>query len=175
MRQLLLSRLEKVLKRVIKFILAPAALLLMVTIGYDYFSHQIEPYPFRCSTFTHYDLSRKEGKRMDFSVTQDLRFENKDSGYLLLNGQAISGSETMVINRRIVLSSGNKTDYDTYRYAISEIVTSATDNTPDSLFTMLLSELTLDPSYLQLDVDKIDKHSYLIGGPLSYLFTCQRY
>jgi len=26
-----------------------------------------------------------------------------------------------------------------------------------------------------LDVDKIDKNTYIIGGPISYLFTCQRY
>jgi len=81
----------------------------------------------------------------------------------------------MIVNRRIVLSGGNKIDSDTYRYNISNTITSPTDTTPDSMFNMLLAELTLDHSYLQLSVDKVDNKSYLIGGPLSYLFTCQRY
>ncbi|MHA6313525.1 MULTISPECIES: FidL-like protein [Pantoea] len=163
------------MKRSIAFILAPAALLLMVTVGFDYFSSRIEPFPFRCSTFTHYDLSRNEGSRIEFQLTQDLRFDSKNSGYLLLNGQAVADSKTTIVNRRIVLSRGEKVDYDTYRYAINDIVSASTDTTPDAVFTLLLAELTLDPSYLQFDVDKIDARSYLIGGPLSYLFTCQRY
>nr|WP_141653830.1 FidL-like protein [Erwinia billingiae] len=46
---------------------------------------------------------------------------------------------------------------------------------PDTLFNKLLAELTLDHSYVQLSVDKVDDKSYLIGAPLSCLFTCKRY
>lgn len=156
------------------FIVVLAALV-MLLIGTDYFRKRTEAFPFRCATFTRYDLSRKEGNHLDFAVTQDLRFQNHDSGYLLLNGQVTSGNNTTLLNRRLILNTGDKIDYDTYRYQIGKIIASSTDTTPDPVFNMLLSELTLDPSYLQLDVVKVDEKTFLIGGPLSYLFTCQRY
>jgi len=149
--------------------------LVILLASIDYLRHQADSFPFRCATFTRYDLSRKEGGHLDFNVTQDLRFQNRNSGYFLLNGQVTSGEVTTLLNRRINLTTGDKIDYDTYRYKISEIITASTDNTPDKTFNMLLAELTLGPSYLQLDVIKVDDKSYLIGGPLSYLFTCQRY
>lgn len=158
----------------IAFIVVLAALV-MLLIGTQYIRNTADSFPFRCATFTRYDLSRKEGNRLDFNVTQDLRFQNRNSGYLLLNGQVISGDNTTLLNRRLILTTGDKIDYDTYRYKISQIITSATDTTPDAIFNILKAELTLDPSYLQLDVVKVDEKSYLIGGPLSYLFTCQRY
>jgi len=156
------------------FIVVLAALI-MLLIGTDYFRKRTEAFPFRCATFTRYELSRKEGNHLDFAVTQDLRFQNHDSGYLLLNGQVTSGNNTTLLNRRLILNNGDKIDYDTYRYQIGKIITSSTDTTPNVIFNMLLAELTLDPSYLQLDVVKVDEKSFLIGGPLSYLFTCQRY
>ncbi|MGJ0193842.1 FidL-like protein [Pantoea sp. RRHST58] len=156
------------------FILLLAALIVLL-IGTDYFRKRAEAFPFRCNTFTRYDLSRKEGSHLDFAVTQDLRFQDRDSGYLLLNGQVTSASNTTLLNRRLILTKGEKIDFDTYRYQIEKVITSSTDNTPDSTFNMLLAELTLDPSYLQFDVVKVDEKSYLIAGPLSYLFTCQRY
>lgn len=159
----------------ITLILTLAALLLVTFIGINYYSQRDEVFPFRCSTFSHYDLSRKEGERIDFLVTQDLRFEKNNAGYLLLNGQVNGGDSTTLLNRRIVLIGGGKTGADTYRYKIDKIITSSTDTTPDALFNLLLAEITLDPSYLQLDVDRVDDNTYLIGGPLSYLFTCQRY
>lgn len=158
----------------ISFAIVVAALVVL-SIALDYFSNRAETFPFRCATFTRYDLSRKEEKHLDFAVTQDLRFQNRDSGYLLLNGQATNGDETTLLNRRIILTRGDKVDYDTYRYQIGKIITSSTDTTPDATFNTLLAELTLDPSFLQLNVIKVDEKSYLIGGPLSYLFTCQRY
>ena len=151
------------------------ALLILLTASVVTYSKRAETYPFRCSTFTRYDLSRKDDARREFAVTQDLRFINADSGYLLLNGQVTDGEKVTTLDRKINLSGGGKIDSDTYRYRIDKIVPSTTDNTPDSLFNLLLAELTLDPSYLQLDVTKVDHNAYLVGGPLSYLFTCQRY
>lgn len=162
------------MKRSITVMVVLAALV-MLLIGTDYFRKRTEAFPFRCATFTRYELSRKEGSHLDFAVTQDLRFQNYDSGYLLLNGQVTSGDNTTLVNRRLILTKGGKIDYDTYRYQISKIITSSTDTTPDTVLNMLLAELTLGPSYLQLNVVKVDEKSYLIGGPLSYLFTCQRY
>ncbi|MEM6162503.1 FidL-like protein [Erwinia sp. P6884] len=146
-----------------------------LSIGIFWFTHRAESYPFRCATYTRYDLSRSEGNKLEFAVTQDLRFQNKNSGYLLINGQVTSGENISTLNRRIVLTEGEKIDYDTYRYQITKTITSSTDTTPDNLFNALLAELTLDPAYLQLNIDKVDESAYLISGPLSYLFTCQRY
>lgn len=152
-----------------------AAILLLIFAGINHFKPRTTDLPFRCSAFSRYDLSRNDIKKIEFTVSQDLRFINADSGYLLLNGQAIVGDEVTTLNRRIALSAGNKIDNDTYRYKIRTIINSTNDTTPDNLFNLLLAEITLDPGYLQLDITQVDKKTYLIGGPLSYLFTCQRY
>ncbi|MDQ1215024.1 FidL-like protein [Pantoea anthophila] len=152
-----------------------AILLLAIFAGINFYRYQESDLPFRCSAFSRYDLSRQEGKRIEFAVSQDLRFIDAHSGYLLLNGQVTFGDAVTTLNRRIALSEGNKIDSDTYRYKIRTIVTSTNDTTPDAVFNQLLAEITLDPSYLQLDVRQLDQHAYLISGPLSYLFTCKRY
>lgn len=139
------------------------------------FKRQDNDLPFRCSAFSRYDLSRHEGKRLDFYVSQDLRFIDPHSGYLLLNGQVTAGDTVTVLNRRIALSNGNRIEKNTYRYKIRTIVTATNDTTPDAIFNLLFSEITLDPTYLQLDLTRVDEKSYLISGPLSYLFTCERY
>jgi len=162
-------------RRALVIVTALLTLLILLTVSVVTYSKRAESYPFRCSTFTRYDLSRKDDARREFAVTQDLRFLSADSGYLLLNGQVTDGDKVTTLNRKINLIGGGKIESDTYRYRIDKIVPSVTDNTPDSLFNQLLAELTLDPSYLQLDVTKVDRNAYLIGGPLSYLFTCQRY
>lgn len=151
------------------------SLLILLTASVVTYSKRAESYPFRCSTFTRYDLSREDNARREYAVTQDLRFLNTDSGYLLLNGQVTDGEKVTTLNRKISLTKGGKIDSDTYRYRIDKIISSTTDNTPENLFNLLLAELTPDPSYLQLDVTKVDHNTFMIGGPLSYLFTCQRY
>lgn len=154
-----------------------AAMLLLVFAGINYFKprDRDNDLPFRCSTFSYYNLSHHNDKKVEFAVSQDLRFINSNSGYLLLNGQVTFGDEVTTLNRRVALSAGNKIDGDTYRYKIRAAITSTNDTTPDAVFNLLLAEITLDPGYLQLDVIQVDKNAYLIGGPLSYLFTCQRY
>jgi hypothetical protein len=164
------------LKRTTLIVLASVLVAVtLIAIGTMTFIHDADAFPFRCSTSTHYDLSRKEGSHNEFALIMDLRFQDKTSGYLLLNGQVNYGNVVATLNRRIILNQGDKIDYDTYHYHIENIVTSPTDNTPDAVFNDLLAELTLDPSYLQWDVVQVDTRTYLIGGPLSYLFTCQRY
>lgn len=159
----------------IVFTLMALLILIVFFSGIYFLNHQNKDYPFRCSTFSRYDLSRSAAKNIEFAISHDLRFEAENDGYLLLNGQAKVDGHTFIFNRRIVLINGAKIDNNTYRYKIGKIITSTTDNTPDEFFNLLLAEITLGPSYLQLDVDKVDEDSYLIGGPLSYLFICQRY
>jgi len=154
-------------------IVLTALVLLLASIGIVHYRD--DSFPFRCTNFSRYDLTLKERERLVFTVTQDLRFQNHHSGYLLLNGKVTSGEVTTLLNRRINLITGDKIDYDTYRYRIGGIVKSSTDNTSDKAFNMLLAELTLGPFYLQLEVMKVDDKVYLIGGPLSDLFICRRY
>lgn len=154
-------------------VMLAAAIVLLNGIEYGISRH--DAFPFRCATFTRYDLSRQEGAYLTFAVTQDLRFQDRKSGYLLLNGQVTRGDQTTILNRRIGLTQGAKIDSETYRYHIDNVITSTTDNTPDATFALLLAELTLDPSWLQLEINRLDSKTYLVGGPLSYLFTCQRY
>lgn len=98
----------------------------------------------------------------------------------MLNGQATSNDGVTILNRRVALINGAKISDDTYRYQISKVVTSNTDTTPDVIFNKLLAEITLDPTHLQLDVDKIDKIPILSVGrspislPASVTELCKR-
>ena len=130
--------------------------------------------PFRCSAFTRYNLSR-DNHDITLSVAQDLRLMPAPDGYLLMNGRAVSDGAGTVLNRVIRLGDGGKIDEDTYRYHIDKIIVSSTDTTPDALFKQLLTELTTDNETLQLDVVHIEGKAFLIGGPVSYLFTCTTY
>ncbi|PHP91842.1 hypothetical protein CBF17_021165 [Pantoea agglomerans] len=152
-----------------------AALLLVIFAGINYFKPRPDDFSLRCSAFSHYDLSRPDDKKIKFAVSQDLRLIDSKLGYLLLNGQVTFGDKVTTLNRRIALSAGNKIYRDTYRYKIRTIITAPNDTTPDVVFDLLLTEITLDPGYLQLDTTQVDKKTYLIGGPLAYLFLCQRY
>jgi len=152
-----------------------AVMLLLVFAGINYVKPRPDDMPFRCSAFSRYDLSRHDDQKIEFVVSQDLRFIDSKLGYLLMNGQVTFGDKVTILNRRIALSAGNKIDSDTYRYKLRTTITSTNDTTPDAVFNLLLAEITLDPGYLQLDITQIDKKTYLVGGPLSYLFTCQRY
>lgn len=163
------------MKRNTTLMITLGALLLVVFAGINYFKSRTNDLPFRCSAFSRYELSHHDTKRIEFTVSQDLRFIDSDKGYLLLNGEVTVGDVVTELNRRIALSQGNKIDSDTYRYKIREIITSTNDTTPDTVFNLLLAEITLDPTYLQLDFTRLDEDTYLISGPLSYLFTCQRY
>ncbi|MDX5627746.1 MULTISPECIES: FidL-like protein [unclassified Brenneria] len=153
---------------------AVGLLLLLVTLFIVISSHQQIAWPFKCSAFTRYNLNQ-DGQNLEFFLAQDLRFQNNDSGYLLLNGRAVDRGKTTVLNRTIYLKQGGRIDSDTFRYAISRIVPSPTDNTPDAVFNQLLAEFTSDSTRLQLDTIHIQDKAYLIGGPISYLFTCTAY
>jgi len=152
-----------------------AVLLLLAFAGINYFRPQANDLPFRCSTFSRYDLSLDDNEKMEFAVFQDLRFVDLSSGYLLLNGKVTSGDKVTILNRRIALSYGHEIEDNTYRYKIRTIITSTNDTTPDTVFNRLLAEITLDPTYVQLDITQLDDSTYLIGAPLAYLFSCQKY
>lgn len=136
---------------------------------------QNNDFPFRCSGFVRYDLEHTENGKHEFLVAQDLRFQTRDSGYLIFSGQVNLPNKTVQLNRTVELNQGEKIDNNTYRYHIQNIKASPTDNAPAEVFNLLLGEFTADPTSMQLDVDKLGKKDYLISGPLSSLFTCVRY
>ncbi|MBJ7221532.1 hypothetical protein JG725_06570 [Brenneria sp. L3-3C-1] len=154
--------------------MAIGILSLLIVLFAVLFSSQHTIWPFKCSAFTRYNLSQDDN-HLEFYLAQDLRFQDKNSGYFLLNGRAIHNENITVLNRTLHLGQGGKIDSDTFRYQINDIVASPTDNTPDALFNQLLAELIIDNRTLQLDVIPIQDKSYLIGGPISYLFTCTTY
>jgi len=152
-----------------------AVLLLLIFAGINYFKPHTSVLPFHCLTFSRYELSHDANEKIDFAVSQDLRFVDLNSGYLLLNGKVTSGDKVTILNRRIVLNNGHEIEDNTYRYKIRTIITSTNDTTPDTVFNRLLAEITLDPTYVQLDITQLDDSTYLIGAPLAYLFSCQKY
>jgi hypothetical protein len=129
----------------IVLVCALVVLLLVIFSGIYFLNYQTQNYPFRCSTFSRYELSRSAVKNIEFAVSHDLRFETENDGYLLLNGQATVDGQTFILNRRIVLNNGAKVDNDTYKYKIDKIIKSTIDNTPDESFNLLLGEITLGP------------------------------
>lgn len=130
--------------------------------------------PFKCTTFTVYDLSHHDQTRV-FRVVHDLRFIDRHSGYFLLKGTVTWQGKNTTVNRTLILTDGGPVDKDTFRYRISRIEKSPTDETPDALFNEWLAEIIPQPGVLQLDTVEIKPNTWLIGSPVSFLFTCARY
>lgn len=135
-----------------------------------------ETLPIRCSTFTRLDLGRTAGETKQYDMVLDLRLLLDGSGYLLLNGQVTSQNNKQDrLNRTLNLTQGKRVDASTYRYVIDKVKTSPADDLPATAFTTLFTELTGDPSVLQMDITELSKGVYLIAGPVSNLFVCVRY
>ncbi|CAI1126124.1 FidL-like protein [Serratia ficaria] len=150
-----------------------AATLLIIGLIVVFNKSQSIALPFECATYTRYDLGEHD-EQLLLELDQDLHLQTLESGYLLLTGKVITESKVTTLNRTIHLSLGESIDSNTYRYHIQNITTSATDNTPDKSFDPLLAELSMDSVDLRLDLVKVDANTYMVGGPLSYLFTCIR-
>ncbi len=97
--------------------------LALAAISAQYFTYYANAYPFRCSNFTRYALSRNDEVRKEFAVTQDLLFIEQKSGYLLLNGQVTDDNKVTMLDRKINIIDGDRIDYDTYSYRIDKIMT----------------------------------------------------
>ncbi|MBJ9136102.1 FidL-like protein [Citrobacter farmeri] len=131
--------------------------------------------PLRCSGFVHYEMSKSEQDGYDFYISQDIRFQSLKEGYMLFNGTFEKDGKQYHLNRTMILKNGKKIDSDTYRYNIEGIKISSTDDTPTEKFEHLLTEFTLDPSLLEIDLINLEGENYLINGPVSSPFTCIRY
>lgn len=147
--------------------------LLAVYLGYGY--SRYPQMPLKCTTFTVYDLSRNNDHSLVLRLAQDLRLENRNSGYFLVKGNVLSQGNNTVLNRTLNLTDGDSVDSETFRYHIRNISKSSTDNTPDSLFNQWVDEITTQSGVLQLDVVRVKPGTWIIGSPVSFLFTCTLY
>lgn len=130
--------------------------------------------PFKCTFFTHYDFGKNQSD-LTFSVTQDMRFYSKESGYVIFNGKVTINGETKKLNRSLLLSDGVFLQGKTISYHIKDMKKSMLDDTPDNVFKMLLGEYTFNPETFQIDIFPLDKKSYIVGGPYSFISSCIRY
>ena len=153
-------------------VLGILAALLVAYLGYGY--SRYPSMPFKCTTFTVYDLSR-DRQALVLRLSQDLRLQDRDSGYFLVKGYALSQGTTLVVNRMLNLKDGGPVDSDTFRYRISDITKGPNDTLPDALFDQWLSEIITRPGVFQIDVVEAPSGAWLIGSPVSFLFTCKTY
>ena len=153
-------------------ILSVLATLLIMYLGYGY--SRYPKMPFKCTTFTVYDLSHDQ-QSLTLRLSQDLRLQDRDSGHFLVKGSAISQGKSAVVNRTLNLTDGGAVDSDTFRYRISDIVKSSTDTLPDPLFEQWLDEIIVRPGLFQIDVVEAPSGAWIIGSPVSFLFTCKPY
>lgn len=157
------------------FILAGLSVLVTLLVVYLVYGYNRYPnMPFKCTTFTVYDLS-SDRQTLILRLSQDLRLQDRDSGYFLVKGTTLSQGTTSVVNRMLNLKEGEQVDSDTYRYRISDVTKSPNDTLSDALFEQWLSEITTRPGVFQIDVVKGPADSWLIGSPVSFLFTCRSY
>jgi len=130
--------------------------------------------PFKCLTFTRY-IFDDNGSAVHMNLSQDLRLYSLSSGYFLMNGTAESSGKSTRVNRSIHFEQGTLTQGKTFAYSIKIIEKLKGDNTEDSDFALLLNEYTTGNNAFQLDVFKIDKLTWLTGGPYAFINTCTRY
>ncbi|HFQ9142116.1 TPA: hypothetical protein ACHTOV_004630 [Enterobacter cancerogenus] len=130
--------------------------------------------PFKCQTFTRYVLE-DNGRTVYINVAQDLRLYSSKRGYFLLTGTVQDEGNTSRISRTIRLESGSLTQGKTFDYQIKSIEKLDGDNSDDRIFQLLLNEYRTGSHEFQIDVFRIDKLTWLVGGPYAFVNTCTRY
>lgn len=73
------------------------------------------------------------------------------------------------------MTDGKKAYKHSYLFSIRDIHKSVNDTVSEKEFEPLLMELTGDSSLISLDINHLSDDLYLIGTPLSYIFTCNGY
>lgn len=73
------------------------------------------------------------------------------------------------------MNNGKKAYKHSWLFNITNIHKSVNDTLSDSEFEPLLMELTGDSSLISLDINHLSENLYIIGTPLSYIFTCNGY
>ncbi|KOY60677.1 hypothetical protein AM629_18085 [Photorhabdus heterorhabditis] len=130
--------------------------------------------PFKCQTFTRYVLD-DNGRTVYINVALDLRLYSSKRGYFLLTGTVQDKEKTSRLSRTIRLENGYLTQGKTFAYQIKSIEKLDSDNSDDSIFQRLLNEYRTGSREFQIDVFRIDKLTWLVGGPYAFVNTCTRY
>lgn len=130
--------------------------------------------PFKCLTFNRY-IIKYDDNQYQINTSQDLRLYSLDRGYLLFNGTINYRNKMSFINRSIHFENGELTQGKTFTYRITQIERLSGDTINDDLFKTLLNEFMIGQNDFQIDIFKIDKLSYLIGGPYAFIYVCTRY
>jgi hypothetical protein len=125
---------------------------------------------FRCNGPTRYFLENEE-----IMVNQDLRVSGHDTAYLTLEGYVSTNEGRKKLHRIIYMNNGKKAYKHSWLFNITNIHKSVNDTLSDSEFEPLLMELTGDSSLISLDINHLSENLYIIGTPLSYIFTCNGY
>jgi hypothetical protein len=125
---------------------------------------------FRCNGPTRYFLENES-----VMVNQDLRVSGPDAAYLTLEGYVSTVKGREKLHRVIYMKNGKKAYKHTWLFNITDIHRAANDTVSDKAFEMFLMELTGDSSLISFDINHISDNLYLIGTPLSYIFTCNGY
>lgn len=125
---------------------------------------------FRCNGPTRYFLENEE-----VMVNQDLRISGLNTAYLTLEGYVSTQEGRKKLHRIIYMTEGKKAYKHSYLFNIRDIHRSVNDTVSEKEFEPLLMELTGDSSLISLDINHLSEDLYLIGTPLSYIFTCNGY
>lgn len=124
----------------------------------------------RCNSYANYDFG-------DFriSANQELRVNLHGPGYIYFNGLVYKGNDRYVLSRKINLTAPVRLDKDTFTFTLGDAVTLPSDNADAFYFGRILGELLIDNHTVQLDLSRLSRDTVLVGGPVSYLFTCVTY
>lgn len=125
---------------------------------------------FRCNGPTRYLLENEE-----VMVNQDLRVSGLNTAYLTLEGYASTQEGRKKLHRIIYMTNGKKAYKHSYIFNIRDIHKSVNDTVNEKEFEPLLMEFTGDKSIISFDINHLSDNLYLIGTPLSYIFTCNGY
>jgi|GEM_PF-3391441 hypothetical protein len=155
-----------------KYAIFAMGLLFIVGITFALFEtkHDEQYSEFRCNGPTRYFLEDEE-----IMVNQDLRIAGMNTAYLTLEGYVSVQGTRKKLHRILYMNNGKKTFKHSYLFRISDIHKSVNDTVSDQEFEPLLMELTGDKSIIALDINPLSDNLYLIGTPLSYIFTCNSY
>ena len=152
------------------------SLFIMLSVVFYFFSRQHESVklPFKCIYSTEYVFQHNK-KTLRMNVLHDLRLYDNNTGYFLMNGNAVIDNVSYLVRRSVLLKDIREIQGETVLATIVKTVPMINDSIPDALFNIILQEYQVGNDKLQVDFFHLHFRTWLVGGPYAFISVCQRY
>lgn len=114
------------------------------------------------------------GNVVQINAALNLR-TGRNNASMLINGKLLENGKAKTIQRQILLKEPSFDGDNGTNFSIDRINKGKLDAISDDAFDFFLTEFSGSVNNIYMYSTHIRDDVFLIGGPLSYIFTCKRY